>query len=123
MVVVVVVFFFVTHNFPVAVVNTLNTKTHSSKEMAEVCFENADVISICYRKPGMKSTLSLSSECVRTKLYKLCTYFTSHLHSSCGTMWYRTLTLNSLLDIKYESHAHISPHTYTAYEEWCGIGH
>ena len=32
-----------TLNFPVAVVNTLNTKTHTSKEMAEFSFENADV--------------------------------------------------------------------------------
>ena len=37
-----------TLNFLVAVVNTLNTKTHSSKEMAEFCFENADGKSICY---------------------------------------------------------------------------
>ena len=36
--------------------NTLNTKTHSSKEIAEFSFENADV------KSGMKSNLSLSSE-------------------------------------------------------------
>ena len=41
----------------VAVVNTLNTKAHSSKEMAVFSFENADVKSICYCKHGMKSTL------------------------------------------------------------------
>ena len=29
-----------TLNFPVAVVNTLNTKTHTSKEMAEFSFKN-----------------------------------------------------------------------------------
>ena len=32
-----------TLNFPMALVNTLNTKTHTSKEMAEFSFENADV--------------------------------------------------------------------------------
>ena len=35
-----------TLNFPVAVANTLNAKTHSSKEMAEFSFENADFRSI-----------------------------------------------------------------------------
>ena len=70
--------------------NTLNTQTHSSKEIAEFCFENADVKSFCYRKQRLKSKLSLSSECVETKLCKLCTSFTSHLHSSCGMLWYRT---------------------------------
>ena len=39
-----------TLNFLVALVNTLNTKTHSSKEMAEFCYENADAESICYCK-------------------------------------------------------------------------
>ena len=73
-----------------AVVNALNTKTHSSKEMAELCFENADVKSICYSKQKIKSKLSLSSECVKMKLCKLCISFTSHLHSSCGMVWYRT---------------------------------
>ena len=80
-----------TLNFPVAVVNTLNTKTHSSKEMVEFPFKNADVKSICYCKQRMKSKLSLSLECVKTKLYNLCTSFTLHLHSSCGMVWYRTL--------------------------------
>ena len=55
--------FTLTPNFLVAVVNTFNTKTHSSKEMAEFCFENADLKSIRYCKQGMKSKLSLSSEC------------------------------------------------------------
>ena len=32
-----------TLNRLVAVVNTLNTKTHSSKEMTELCFKTADV--------------------------------------------------------------------------------
>ena len=32
------------------VVNTSDTKTHSSKEIAELSFENADVKSICYSK-------------------------------------------------------------------------
>ena len=67
--------------------NTLNTKTHSSKEIAEFSFENADVKSICYCNQRMKSKLSLSSECVRTKPCKPCTSFASHLHSSyewCG---------------------------------------
>ena len=86
-----------TLNFLVAVVNTVNTKTHSSKEMAEFFFENADVKSICYFKQKTKSTLSLSSECVETKLCKPCTSFTSHLHSSCGMVWYRTLRVKHLL--------------------------
>ena len=51
-------------NFLVAVVNTLNTKTHSSKEMAEFSCENEDVKSIPYCKQEMKSKLSLSSDCV-----------------------------------------------------------
>ena len=54
-----------TLNFLVAVVNTLNTKTHSSKEIAEFFFENVDVKSDCCCKQKMKSKLSLSSECVR----------------------------------------------------------
>ena len=41
-----------TLNFLVAVVNTLNTKTHSSKELAEFTFENADVKSVCYANRG-----------------------------------------------------------------------
>ena len=44
----------------------------------------------------MKSKLSLSSECVETKPCKPCTSFTSHLHSSCGMVWYRTLRFNML---------------------------
>ena len=39
----------------------------------------------------MKSKLSLSSECVETKLCKPCTSFTWHLHSWCGMVWYKTL--------------------------------
>ena len=73
--------------------NTLNTKTHSSKEIAEFCFENADVKSICYCKQRREGTLSLSSECVETKLCKPCTSFISHLHGSCGKVWYRTLRM------------------------------
>ena len=42
-------------NFLVAVVNTLNTKTYSSKETAEFCFENADVKGICYSKQRQKT--------------------------------------------------------------------
>ena len=75
--------------------STLNTKTHSSKEMAEFSFRNSEVKSICYCKQRMKTKLSLSSECVVTKLCKPCTSFTSHLHSSCGMVWYRTLRLMS----------------------------
>ena len=71
--------------------NTLNTKTHSSKDIAEFSLENADVKSICYCKQRMTSKLSLSSECVEMKLCKLCTSFTLHLHSYCGMVWYRTL--------------------------------
>ena len=66
-----------TLNFLVAVVNNLHTKTHSSKEMTEIYFENADVKSLCYCKQRMKSTLPLSSEHVETKLCKPCTTFTS----------------------------------------------
>ena len=69
----------------------LSTKTHSSKEMTEFCFENADVRSKCYQKQGMKSQLSLSLECVKTKLCKPCTSFTSNLHSLCGMVWCRIL--------------------------------
>ena len=79
-----------TLNFLVAVVNTLNTKTHSSKVIAEFCFKNADVKCICYCKQRIKSKLSLSSEFVESKLCKPCTSFTWHLHNSCGTVWYRT---------------------------------
>ena len=64
-----------TLNFLVAVVSTSNTKTHSCKEKAEFSFENENVRSICYCKQRMKSKLSLSSECVKTKLCKLCTSF------------------------------------------------
>ena len=52
----------------VAVVNSINSKTHPSKEMADFCSENADDKSICYCKQRVKSTLSFSSECVKTKL-------------------------------------------------------
>ena len=65
--------------FLVAVVNTLNTKIHSSKEMAEFSIKNADVTSI-----------------FEMKLCKPCTSFTSHLHSSCGMVWYRTLRVKQL---------------------------
>ena len=87
---------YLTLNFLVAVLNTLNTNTHSSKEKAEFSFENADVKSICYCKQWSKSKLSLSSRCVATKLCKPCTSFTAHLHSSCGMVWYMTLRLKSL---------------------------
>ena len=43
-------FAILTLNFLVAVVNILNTKTHSPKEMAEFSCENADIKSICYCK-------------------------------------------------------------------------
>ena len=39
-----------TLNLVVAVVNSLSTKTHSSKEVTEFCFENADVKSLCWFK-------------------------------------------------------------------------
>ena len=64
-----------TLNFLVEVVNTINTKTHSSNEMAEFCFENADAKSICYSKQRVKNKLSHSSKCVKMKLCKLCTSF------------------------------------------------
>ena len=81
-------------NFLVAVVNTLNTQTHSCKEMAEFCFENAQVESISYCKQRMQIKLSLSSDGVETRLCKSNTIFrhtVTHLHSSCGMVWYRTL--------------------------------
>ena len=73
--------------------NSLNTMTHSSGEMAEFRFENAAATSICDCKQRMKSTPSLSSECVEMKLCKPCTSFTSHLHSLCGMVRYRALRL------------------------------
>ena len=60
-----------TLNFLVAMVNTLNTKTHSSKtKKAEFSFQSAHVKSSCYCKQRMKSKLSLPLECVETKLCK-----------------------------------------------------
>ena len=82
-----------TLNFLVAVVNTLN----SSKEISKLSFENADVKSICHCKQRIRRKLSFSSECMETKLCKLCTSFTSHQHSSCGMVWYRTLTVKKYL--------------------------
>ena len=84
-------------NFLVAVVNSFNTKTHSSKEMTEFCFEIADVRSICCYKQRMKSTLSLFSECVEMMLCKPCTSFFSHPHSSCGMVWYRALGVTACM--------------------------
>ena len=46
-----------------AVVNTLHTKTHSSKEIAEFSFENADIKSICYCKEDEKQTVTLFGMC------------------------------------------------------------
>ena len=57
-------------NFLVAVVNSFNTKTHSSKEMTEFCFENAHDKSICCCKERVKSTLSLFSRMCRTEALK-----------------------------------------------------
>ena len=64
-----------TLRFLVAVVNGLNTKTHSSKEITGFSFENAAVQIICHCKQRTKSKLSLYSECVETKLCKPCTSF------------------------------------------------
>ena len=85
-----------TLNCLVAVVNFLNTKTHFSEETAEFSFENTDVKSICSCKQRMKSKLSLSSQCIKTKVCRPCTSFTSYLHSSCGMVWYRTLRVKTL---------------------------
>ena len=72
--------------------NTFNTKTHSSKDIATFSFTKADVKSICYRKTDdEKQTVTFFLNYVETKLCKPCTSFTSHLHSSCGMVWYRTL--------------------------------
>ena len=50
-----------TPNFLVAVVNSFNTKTHSSKEMTEVCFENADVKKqLLLQREGEKRTVTFS---------------------------------------------------------------
>ena len=76
--------------FLVTVVNTLNTKIHCSKEIAEFSFENADVKSSCCCKQRMKSKLSLL-ECVKTKFCKPCISFIWHQHCLCGMVWYRTL--------------------------------
>ena len=79
-----------TLNLLVAVVNTLNIKTHSSKEIALFSFENADVESICCCKQRMKSKQSLFLQNVSKQSSVSC--------------------------------AHLSPHTYTAHVEWCGVG-
>ena len=86
-----------TLDFLVAVVNSINTKTHCWKEMAEFCFKNANVKSICCCKQRAKGKLSLSSECVEMKLCKLCTSVTSHLHSSCGMVWYWSLRVKAYI--------------------------
>ena len=52
-----------TLKFLVAVVNTVNTKTHSSKEMAEFSFENAYVKSICYCKQRTERKLTFFRMC------------------------------------------------------------
>ena len=78
---------------------SLNAKTHSSREMTESCFENADDKGVCYFKQRVTSMLSLSSECVKMKLCKPCTSFTSHPHCLCGMMWYRTLRVNMKFSI------------------------
>ena len=88
---------FLTLNFLVTMVDTLNTETHSSKERAEFSFEKSDVKRICYCKQRMKSKVSLSSDCVKTKLWKPCTSFAWHLHSWCGLVWCRTLRDKSLV--------------------------
>ena len=46
-----------------AVMDTSNTKTHSSKEMAEFSFNNADVKSICYCKQDEKQTVTFFRMC------------------------------------------------------------
>ena len=80
-----------TLNFLVAVVNTLNNKTHCTKEMAEFSFEKQMLKAFVECKQRLKSKLSLFPECVLTKLCEPCTSFTSHLHSWCGMVWYRML--------------------------------
>ena len=66
-------------------VNCLNTKTHSLKEMTEFCFENA----VLLQTEDKKRTVTFFRMCQK-KLCKSCTSFTSHLHSLCGMVWYRT---------------------------------
>ena len=43
---------------------------------------------------GWKANCHFFSECVKTKLCKRLTSFTSHLHSSCGMVWYRSLRVS-----------------------------
>ena len=104
-----------TLHFLMAAVDTLNTKTHSSTEMAQFSFECADVKNISYSKQRVKSKLSQSSECVQTKLCKPCTSFTLHLHSWCGMVWY------ILSPTQLVWNGVVYTLTYTAGVEWCGI--
>ena len=73
--------------------NNENTKTHSSKAVAEFSFEHADIKSICYCKTeGEKPTATFFRMRQNEALQAVhTTSFTSHLHSSCGMVWYRTV--------------------------------
>ena len=64
--------------------------THRTEDLAWPGTQKRKKKSIGYFKHKMNSKLSLSSECVETIFCKPCTSFTSHLHSSCGMVWYRT---------------------------------
>ena len=102
-------------NFPVAVVNTLNAE--SQKKIAEFSFENADIKSILYCKERIKSKLSLSSQCVETKLCRSCTSFTSHRHSSCGMVWYRTLRVKARSSVPRSGESHPQPRLRALWRE------
>ena len=78
--------------------NSVNTKTHSAKDMVQISSKMQMLKAFVVAKQRTKSKLLLFSECVETKLCKPCTSFTSHLHSSCGMMWYSTLRVK-LVDV------------------------
>ena len=71
-----------TLTFLVAVVNSIHTKTYSSKEMTEFCFEKADVKSICYCKQRMKSTLSFFRNVLKWS-YVWRAHLSPHTHTAC----------------------------------------
>ena len=63
--------------------NTLNTKTHSSKEMTEFSFENADVKGICYCKQRMKSTSHFLQKVLKRSSVG-CAHLLPHTHTACA---------------------------------------
>ena len=87
-----------TLNRLVLLVKLLNSTTHSlvrtEQKMAEFCSEIPNVKSkLSWFRQRMKSKLSLASDCVEAKHCQLCMSFTSELHSLCGVVWCRTLSV------------------------------